>query len=71
MPIDARDHRLDARARLPRRPRQPAREEHVVLRLEALQLRLEEPQLAIDVDLLLGHALILARLLPPKGGSHT
>ena len=53
--IDALDHRLDAAARFPRRPRQPAGEEHVVLRLQPLQLALEHRQLAVDVELLLGH----------------
>ena len=38
--IEPLDHRLDARARLPRRTLQPAGEEHVVLGLEPLQLAL-------------------------------
>ena len=42
------DERLDAGARLPRRLRQPAGEEHVVFGFELLQLGLEPLQIAFD-----------------------
>src|SRR5262249_59171308 len=40
--------RLDAGSRLPRRRRQPPREEHVVFGLELLELGLEPREIAID-----------------------
>jgi hypothetical protein len=52
--IEPLDDRFDTPARLPRRPRQRAPEEHVVLRLELAQLRLESQELTFDVGHL-GH----------------
>ena len=43
------DQRLDPAARLPRRPRQPAGEEHVVFRLEPLDVRGERQQVLLEV----------------------
>src|ERR1043165_5527758 len=52
--------RTIASARPPRRTRQAAGEEHVVLRLEALQLRLENLELTIEVGgFLLGHPTVI------------
>src|SRR5690606_4291662 len=53
--IEPLDESLDARPGLPGRARQAAREEHVVLGLEALQLRLERGELTTDLRRLLGH----------------
>ena len=46
--IELLDQRLDAGARLPRRLRQPAGEEHVVFGLELLEVGLEPLQIAFD-----------------------
>jgi hypothetical protein len=54
--IEAAHHRGHPPACFPRWTRQPAGEEHVVLRLEPLQFRLEQFELTIEFgDLLLGH----------------
>ena len=53
--VPALHDRLDALAGLPRRTRQPAGEEHVVLRLEPLQLGCQGLQVVLDVCEL-GHA---------------
>src|SRR5207237_4993596 len=45
--IELFDERVDACACLRRRPREPAREEHVVLRLELLEIGLEPCEIAI------------------------
>src|SRR5206468_12068966 len=42
------DERIEARPRLPRRPLQPAGEEHVVLRLQLFELRLEPLHLYVE-----------------------
>jgi hypothetical protein len=49
-PIELLDQPFDALPHFPRRPLQPPREVHVVLRLELLDLRFEEVQLTIEVD---------------------
>ena len=59
LPVQALDHALDPLARLPWRTRQPAREVHVVLALEAPQLGLEDLQLALDIRGLVRHDPII------------
>ena len=58
--IEPPNHGVHAAACLPRRTRQAAGEEHVVLRLEALQLRFENLEFTIEVgDFPLGHPAII------------
>ena len=54
-PVNALDQAFDALAGFPWRTRQAAGEVHVVLSLEAPQLRLEHLQLTLDIWRLVRH----------------